>query len=61
MHERTHGVPRLLNQLGDFALVYAFADGRASIDADLVAQVVRDRDSGRRFRHLKPSPPLRSA
>jgi len=54
-------VPRLLNQLGDFALVYAFADGRASIDADLVAQVVRDRDSGRRFRHLKPSPPLRSA
>jgi general secretion pathway protein A len=60
MHERTHGVPRLLNQLGDFALVYAFADGRASIDADLVAQVVRDRDSGRRYRRLKPSPPLRS-
>jgi type II secretory pathway predicted ATPase ExeA len=46
MHARTNGVPRLLNQLGDFALVYAFADGRTSIDADLIAQVVRDRSSG---------------
>src|ERR1700678_3370101 len=46
MHARTNGVPRLLNQLGDFALVYAFADGRTTIDADLIAQVVRDRSSG---------------
>jgi general secretion pathway protein A len=46
MHARTKGVPRLLNQLGDFALVYAYADGRKTIDADLVAQVVRDRHSG---------------
>jgi general secretion pathway protein A len=43
MYARTHGVPRLLNQLADFALVYAFADGRMSIDADLISQVVRDR------------------
>src|ERR1700690_1537735 len=43
MYARTNGVPRLLNQLGDFALVYAFADGRTSIDADLISQVVRDR------------------
>jgi general secretion pathway protein A len=42
----TNGVPRLLNQLCDFALVYAFADGRTTIDADLVAQVVRDRNDG---------------
>src|SRR5580692_5007657 len=46
MHARTNGVPRLLNQLGDFALVYAFADGRTTIDADLIAQVVRDRSGG---------------
>jgi len=45
MHARTNGVPRLLNQLGDFALVYAYADGRTTIDADLIAQVVRDRSS----------------
>lgn len=43
MHARTNGVPRLLNQLGDFALVYAYADGRTKIDADLVSQVLRDR------------------
>ena len=46
MYARTNGVPRLLNQLGDFALVYAFADGRSTIDADLIAQVVRDRSAG---------------
>jgi type II secretory pathway predicted ATPase ExeA len=42
IHERTGGVPRLLNQLCDFALVYAFAEGRVSIDVDLIAQVVRE-------------------
>lgn len=46
MHARTNGVPRLLNQLGDFALVYAYADGRKRIDADLIAQVVSDRYCG---------------
>jgi type II secretory pathway predicted ATPase ExeA len=46
MYARTNGVPRLLNQLGDFALVYAFADGRSTIDANLIAQVVRDRSAG---------------
>ena len=46
MHAQTNGVPRLLNQLGDFALVYAYADGRRTIDADLIAQVLRDRRSG---------------
>jgi type II secretory pathway predicted ATPase ExeA len=46
MYARTHGVPRLVNQLCDFALVYAYAEGRKSIDADLIAQVVRDRGNG---------------
>jgi general secretion pathway protein A len=52
MYARTNGVPRLLNQLGDFALVYAFADGRTTIDADLIAQVVRDRSAGQGSRML---------
>ncbi len=43
MYLRTHGVPRLLNQLADYALVYAFADGLHLIDADLIAHVLRDR------------------
>jgi general secretion pathway protein A len=46
MYARTNGVPRLLNQLADFALVYAFAEGRSTINADLIAQVVRDRSAG---------------
>ena len=43
IHARTGGIPRLLNQLCDFALVYAFAEGRTSVDVDLIAQVVRER------------------
>jgi type II secretory pathway predicted ATPase ExeA len=46
VHARTKGVPRLINQLCDFALLYAFADGRTMIDADLMAEVVRDRSTG---------------
>jgi general secretion pathway protein A len=46
MYARTNGVPRLLNHLGDFALVYAYADGRTSVDADLIGQVLRDRTQG---------------
>jgi type II secretory pathway predicted ATPase ExeA len=43
---RTHGVPRLVNLLCDYALVYAYAEQRKVIELDLVAQIVRDRRSG---------------
>ncbi len=43
IHARTQGVPRLMNQLCDFALLYAFADGRKSVDADLISQVISER------------------
>jgi general secretion pathway protein A len=46
IHARTRGVPRLLNQLCDYALVYAYADGLKSIDGDLIAQLIRDRAGG---------------
>jgi general secretion pathway protein A len=46
VHARTKGVPRLLNQLCDYALVYGFANRQTEIDADLIAQVVRDCRSG---------------
>jgi general secretion pathway protein A len=45
VYARTHGIPRLLNQLCDLSLVYAFAERKQRIDADLIAQVVRDRGS----------------
>jgi type II secretory pathway predicted ATPase ExeA len=46
IHARTGGVPRLLNQLCDLALVYSYADRRQRIDADLIEQVIHDREGG---------------
>jgi len=43
VYARTNGIPRLINQLCDYALVYAFADGRKHIDSVLVSQVLRER------------------
>jgi type II secretory pathway predicted ATPase ExeA len=46
IHARTRGIPRLVNLMCDFALVYGFADRRAEIDAELLTQVVRDCSNG---------------
>jgi general secretion pathway protein A len=46
IYARTRGVPRLVNQLCEFALVYAYADERTDIDADLVTQALNDPRSG---------------
>lgn len=46
VHECAGGVPRLVNMICDTALVYGFSEQRTTIDADLVAQVVRDRLAG---------------
>lgn len=45
-HAASSGLPRLINQLCDTALVYGFADQRPGVDADLMRQVVVDRSSG---------------
>jgi type II secretory pathway predicted ATPase ExeA len=46
IYARTRGVPRLVNLMCDYALVYGFADRRTEIDADLIAQVVQDCSNG---------------
>jgi len=46
IYARTNGVPRLVNQLCDMALLYAFADKRDFVDVELVAHVVHDRSNG---------------
>lgn len=38
------GLPRVINQICDYALVYAYAEGRALVEADLVRQVVVERN-----------------
>jgi type II secretory pathway predicted ATPase ExeA len=58
VHERSKGVPRLINQLCDFALLYAFADRRKSVDAELMRQVIRDRGSGVALPGMAPEPPV---
>ena len=42
-HESSRGIPRLLNQLCDTALVYGYADQCERIDAALMLDVIRDR------------------
>ena len=42
MHQATEGVPRLINQLCDLALTYAFAEGATMVKRDTVASVLRD-------------------
>ena len=46
VHVSTGGVPRLINQVCDTALVYGYAEQRVSVDADLIEQVLRDRGEG---------------
>lgn len=42
----SQGVPRLINTLCDFALVYGFAEEAESIDLLLMLDVIRDKQSG---------------
>lgn len=45
-HESSGGIPRLLNQLCDLALVYGYADESARIDTALMREVIHDRCAG---------------
>jgi type II secretory pathway predicted ATPase ExeA len=47
IHQRSGGIPRLINQLCDLSLVYAFAERRHRVSAALVAQVLQDRSDGK--------------
>lgn len=42
IHEQTGGVPRLVNQLCDFALVYGFTNDASRVTSDIVRQVLDD-------------------
>ncbi|BAZ93185.1 hypothetical protein TspCOW1_19060 [Thiohalobacter sp. COW1] len=52
-HRFSGGVPRLVNLLCDTALVYGYAEQRERIDADLMNEVVREKQAGGLF----PAPP----
>jgi type II secretory pathway predicted ATPase ExeA len=44
IHAHTRGTPRLINQLCDLALVYAFAEQRMKVDLYVLHQVLQDRE-----------------
>jgi type II secretory pathway predicted ATPase ExeA len=46
IYERSGGIPRVMNQFCDIALVYAFAEGCGNVNAELVNAVLRDRANG---------------
>ncbi len=46
IHYYSRGIPRLINTLCDFALVYAYADEVPQIGAKMVLEVVRDKQKG---------------
>lgn len=46
LHSRSGGVPRLINQVCDTALVYAFGEQRRVVGIDIVAEVLDDRNAG---------------
>ncbi len=42
VHKNTHGVPRLVNQLCDLSMVYAFAKNQKTVTLLTVEQVLED-------------------
>jgi len=56
IHSRASGVPRLMNQLCDLALVYAFADQHQSIDEQMVSIALQERNHGRAMRVFAGEP-----
>lgn len=60
VHASTGGVPRLINQVCDTALVYGFAEQRLPVDLEIIELVLRDRGEGGLL-PLVESPPHDSA
>jgi general secretion pathway protein A len=57
IYRSTGGVPRLINLLCDTALVYGYAEQRDTIDAELINEVARDKQSGGLFPSRAPETP----
>jgi type II secretory pathway predicted ATPase ExeA len=50
------GIPRMINQLCDLALVYAFGDGQRHADLQTMQHVVQDRHAGGLWQHAGAQP-----
>jgi general secretion pathway protein A len=56
IHEHSNGIPRTVNVICDNALLGGFAAGRRPVDREIVMEVVRDFDLGRRDAVVNPTP-----
>ena len=48
----SEGIPRRINSLCDFALVYSYADDKQTVDADIVLEMMKEKKA---TRIIKPS------
>lgn len=53
----SEGVPRRINNLCDFALVYAFADDKDSVEVDTVLMMIKDKQSSRIIKNKEVTNP----
>jgi len=53
----TEGVPRRINNLCDFALVYGFADDKQTIDKEIVLAMMKDKKASRIIKPIKKENP----
>jgi type II secretory pathway predicted ATPase ExeA len=61
VHELTGGVPRLINQLCDLTLVYAYAEGLPQVDAGVLDLVLSDRTGAHALPLFGPRSPATGA
>ena len=57
IHEATGGVPRLINQLCDYSLLYAFGEGVYRVDRNMIETVVEDRNVNGSFAPVSSAGP----
>jgi len=55
VYRYSNGVPRLINQLCDTALVYGYAEQKQQIDANLVTHVAKEKQAGGIFPTFEPA------
>lgn len=53
----SEGIPRRINTLCDFAMVYAFADDRFEVDVELLTEMIRDKKATRIVRERQSDNP----
>jgi hypothetical protein len=55
IHERSGGIPRVINLLCDLCLVYTYAEGLQQVTAPIVAEVLRDKSRGYAIQPAAPT------